>query len=80
MMTRFAVSADANDGLNTTLIVHGVPTAIVPTHVVDVVVVVKSELAAVGAPPETTALVNAIAALELFVSVTVWAAAAAPTG
>jgi hypothetical protein len=40
----------------------------VPTHVV---VVVKSELAAAGAPPETTALVNAIAALELFVSVTV---------
>jgi hypothetical protein len=32
---------------------------------------VKSELAAAGAPPETTAPVNAIAALELFVSVTV---------
>jgi hypothetical protein len=72
-----AVSAAATDGLKMTLIVQELLAATVEPHVA---VAVKSVSAAVGAPPETTALVNAIAAAEPFVSVTVLGAVAVPTG
>jgi hypothetical protein len=72
-----AVSAAATDGLNTTLIVQELLAAMLEPHVV---VAVKSVLAAAGEPPETIALVNAIAAVEPFVSVTILGAVAVPTG
>jgi hypothetical protein len=72
-----AVSAAATDGLKTTLIVQELLAAMAEPHVV---VAVKSASAAVGAPPETTALVKAIAAAEPFVNVTIFGAVAVPTG
>jgi hypothetical protein len=75
--TRLAVSAAATDGLKTTPTVHEVLAAMLAPHVV---VDVKSVFAATGEPPETVALVNAIAELELLVSVIIFAAEAVPTG
>ncbi len=72
-----AVSAEATEGLKITLTVQEPLAAML---VPQVLVVVKSVLAAVGEPPEMAALVNAIAALVLLVSVTIFAAVAEPTG
>ena len=58
--TRLAVSAAATVGLKTTLTVHEALAAMLVPHVL---VAVKSVLAVAGEPPETVALVNAIAAL-----------------
>jgi hypothetical protein len=68
---RLAVSAAATDGLKTTLTVHE---ALAAMLVPQVLVAVKSALAAAGEPPVTVALVKVIAALELLVSVTTFAA------
>lgn len=72
-----AVSAAATDGLKMTLTVQ---VALAAMLVPQVLVAVKSVLAAAGAPPEMAALVKAIAALVLLVSVTIFAAVAVPTG
>jgi len=76
--TRFADSAAATDGLKITLAVQEALAAILVPQVL--ALMVKSLLAAAGTPPEMTALVNAIAALVLLVSVTIFAAVAVPTG
>jgi hypothetical protein len=57
-----------------------VQVALAAMLVPQVLVAVKSVLAAAGAPPEMAALVKAIAALVLLVSVTIFAAVAVPTG
>jgi hypothetical protein len=77
VMTRLAVSATAAEGLNVTLIVQDAPAGMLGLHVFDADA--KSVFAPAGTPPETTTLVNAIAAAELLVSVTVFAAEAVPT-
>jgi hypothetical protein len=70
--TRLAVSAAATDGLKTTLTVHEALAAMLVPQVL--VGDVKSALAATGEPPVTVALVKAMAALELLVRVTIFAA------
>lgn len=77
VITRFAVSTAATDGVKTTLMVQEAPGAMLVPHVFDGEV--KSVLAAAGAPPETATPVNAIAEIVLFVNVTVFAAVGAPT-
>jgi uncharacterized membrane-anchored protein len=76
-ITKFAASTAATEGVKTTLIVQEAPAAMLVPQVFDGEE--KSVSAAAGEPPVTVTLVNAIAVILLFVSVTVCAGVVVPT-